>query len=50
LPLYTVSLILDFTSVSLGRLAAWIAGDDWPNGRLPRPQRALGKPSPGPAR
>jgi hypothetical protein len=30
LPLYTVSLILDFASVALGRLAASIAGDDWP--------------------
>jgi hypothetical protein len=30
LPIYTLSLILDFASVALGRLAAWIAGDDWP--------------------
>lgn len=30
LPLYTVSLILDFASVALGRLAAVVAGDDWP--------------------
>jgi hypothetical protein len=30
LPLYTVSLILDFASVALGLLAAWVAGDDWP--------------------
>jgi hypothetical protein len=30
LPLYIASLILDFASVALGRLAAWIAGDDWP--------------------
>jgi hypothetical protein len=29
-PIYTLSLILDFASVALGRLAAWIAGDDWP--------------------
>jgi hypothetical protein len=29
-PIYTISLILDFVSVGLGRLAAWIAGDDWP--------------------
>jgi hypothetical protein len=30
LPVYTLSLILDFVSDGLGRLAAWIAGDDWP--------------------
>ncbi len=30
LPIYTVALILDFASAALGRLAAWIAGDDWP--------------------
>jgi len=30
LPLYTVSLLLDFVSAALGRLAAWVAGDDWP--------------------
>jgi hypothetical protein len=30
LPLYTVSLILDYASAALGRLAARIAGDDWP--------------------
>ena len=30
LPLYAVSLILDYTAAALGRLAAWIAGDDWP--------------------
>lgn len=30
LPLYTVALLLDYLSSGLGRLAAWIAGDDWP--------------------
>jgi len=30
LPLYAAALILDFVSAGLGRLAAWIAGDDWP--------------------
>jgi hypothetical protein len=30
LPVYMVALILDFASGALGRLAAWIAGDDWP--------------------
>jgi hypothetical protein len=30
LPVYTVALILDFISAALGRLAARIAGDDWP--------------------
>jgi hypothetical protein len=30
LPIYTVALILDFISAALGRLAARIAGDDWP--------------------
>jgi hypothetical protein len=29
-PLYTVALILSFASDALGSLAAWIAGDDWP--------------------
>jgi hypothetical protein len=29
-PLYAVSVVLDFASVALGRLATWIAGDDWP--------------------
>jgi hypothetical protein len=30
LPIYALSLILDFASAALGRLAAWVAGDDWP--------------------
>jgi hypothetical protein len=30
LPIYTVALILDFISGALGRLAALVAGDDWP--------------------
>lgn len=30
LPVYTIALILDFASAALDRLAAWIAGDDWP--------------------
>ena len=30
LPIYAVALILDFASDALGRLAAWIARDDWP--------------------
>jgi len=30
LPIYTVALILDYTAAALGKLAAWIAGDDWP--------------------
>jgi hypothetical protein len=30
LPIYTLALILDYTAAALGRLAAWIAGDDWP--------------------
>jgi hypothetical protein len=30
LPVYAVALILDYLSAALGRLAAWIAGDDWP--------------------
>jgi len=29
LPIYTVALLLDLLSDGLGRLAAWIAGDDW---------------------
>jgi hypothetical protein len=29
-PIYLIALILDFASAGLGRLAAWIAGDDWP--------------------
>jgi hypothetical protein len=29
-PVYTVALLLDYLSTALGRLAAWIAGDDWP--------------------
>jgi hypothetical protein len=30
LPVYAVGLLLDYLSDALGRLAAWIAGDDWP--------------------
>ena len=30
LPVYTAGLVLDYLSAALGRLAAWIAGDDWP--------------------
>ena len=30
LPIYTISLILDFACAALAHLAAWIAGDDWP--------------------
>jgi len=30
LPIYTLALILDFASAALGRLAAWVASDDWP--------------------
>ena len=30
LPIYAVSLILDFASAALGRLATLVAGDDWP--------------------
>ena len=30
LPIYAVALILSFPSDELDRLAAWIAGDDWP--------------------
>ena len=30
LPVYTLGLILDYLSAALGRLGAWIAGDDWP--------------------
>jgi hypothetical protein len=29
-PIYLISLILDYASAALGRLAAWVAGDDWP--------------------
>jgi hypothetical protein len=29
-PIYLISVILDFASVALGRLAAWVAGDPWP--------------------
>jgi hypothetical protein len=28
LPIYAVALALDFAGTALGRLAAWIAGDD----------------------
>jgi hypothetical protein len=30
LPIYMIALILDFASSALDRLAAGIAGDDWP--------------------
>ena len=30
LPVYAVGLLLDYLSEVLGRLGAWIAGDDWP--------------------
>jgi hypothetical protein len=30
LPVYTLGLLLDYLSDALGRLGAWIAGDDWP--------------------
>jgi hypothetical protein len=30
LPIYAVALLLSFLSDALGNLAAWIAGDDWP--------------------
>jgi hypothetical protein len=30
LPIYAIGLLLDYLSAALGRLAAWIAGDDWP--------------------
>jgi hypothetical protein len=30
LPVYTVALLLDYLSAALGRLGAWIAGDNWP--------------------
>ena len=30
LPIYTIALILDFAGSALDRLAARIAGDDWP--------------------
>ena len=30
LPAYTLGLLLDYLSDALGRLGAWIAGDDWP--------------------
>jgi hypothetical protein len=29
-PVYAVALVLDFMSGALGKLAAKIAGDDWP--------------------
>jgi hypothetical protein len=29
LPIYAVALVLDLASSALGKLAAWIAGDDW---------------------
>lgn len=35
LPLYAASLILDYASAALGQLAAWVAGDDWPDSPLP---------------
>jgi hypothetical protein len=30
LPVYTIALLLNYLSDAFGRLAAWIAGDDWP--------------------
>ncbi|SHH22282.1 hypothetical protein [Bradyrhizobium erythrophlei] len=30
LPIYTLALILDVAAAVLGRLAALVAGDDWP--------------------
>jgi hypothetical protein len=30
LPIYAVALILDYLAGALGRLAAVVAGDDWP--------------------
>ena len=30
LPVYVIGLLLDDLSAALGRLGAWIAGDDWP--------------------
>ena len=30
LPLYAVALLLDFVGAAIGRLAAWLAGDAWP--------------------
>jgi hypothetical protein len=30
LPIYTLALILDVAAAGLGRLAAWLASDDWP--------------------
>ena len=30
LPVYTLGPLLDYLSAALGRLGAWIAGDDWP--------------------
>jgi hypothetical protein len=30
LPIYTLALILDYTAAAIARLAAWVAGDDWP--------------------
>jgi hypothetical protein len=30
LPLYGLALALSYLSDALGKLAAWIAGDDWP--------------------
>ena len=38
--IYLFSLILDFTSAALGRLAACVAGDDWA-----RPDHAISPPS-----
>jgi len=29
-PIYTIALVFDLVSAGPGRLAAWIAGDDWP--------------------
>jgi len=30
LPIYTVGLALDVAAAAVGRLVAWVAGDDWP--------------------
>jgi hypothetical protein len=30
LPVYAIALLLDYLGAAVGRLGAWIAGDDWP--------------------